>query len=140
MELIKIGKGIVDRIKNIDIINIDSISLKKLSELIKYIMSDKVLDTSNIEGIDKIIITPVFSFSESSESLIIKKDEYPKFDDLISKLKINKYSYCSNYTIIEFYKDTELIIKGYLEFFKSDETWNAIHQVNKYISKNKSYD
>lgn len=112
--------------------------MKKLSELIKYIMSDEVLDTSNIEGIDKIIITPVFSFSESSESLIIKKDEYPKFDDLLSKLIINDDSYCTSYIIIELYKGTKLIVKGYLydlDSIEEEKMLEAINQAKEWLKQ-----
>lgn len=89
MKTVKTGKDILDNIKDSISINIDSISSEELLEIIKYIESEKVLDTSNIEGIDKIIITPVSCLDGPQDSLIIKKDEYPQFDDLLSKLIIN---------------------------------------------------
>lgn len=50
----KIDKDILDKIKDSISINIDSISSEELLEIIKYIESEKILDISNIEGIDKI--------------------------------------------------------------------------------------
>ena len=97
--------------------------------------TDKVLDVSNIEGIDKIVFTPVSYFSGPQESLIFKKDEYPQFDNLLSKLKINKYSYRPSYTLVEFYKGTKLIIKGYLEYFKAKEMWEAINQAKEWLKQ-----
>lgn len=93
----KIDKDILDNIKDSVSINVDSISSDELLESIKYIESEKVLDTSNIEGIDKIIITPVSCLDGPQDSLIIKKDEYPQFDDLLSKLIIDEDSYCTSY-------------------------------------------
>lgn len=56
-----------------------------MESLLELLMkTDKVLDVSNIEGIDKIIFTPVSYFSGPQESLIFKKDEYPQFDNLLS--------------------------------------------------------
>lgn len=97
--------------------------------------TDKVLDISNIEGIDKIVFTPVSYFSGPQESLIFKKDEYPQFDNLLSKLKINKYSYRPGYTLVEFYKGTKLIIKGYLEYFKAKEMWETIKQAKEWLKQ-----
>lgn len=132
----KIDKDILDKIKDSISINIDSISLKKLSELIKYIMSDEVLDTSNIEGIDKIIITPVFCYNGPQKPLIIKKDEYPQFDDLLSKLKIKAHHYNRSYTIIELYKGTELIVEGYFEYSnKIKEMRDAVKQAKDWFKK-----
>lgn len=110
----KTDKDILDKIKDSISINIDSISSEELLEIIKYIESEKVLDISNIEGVDKIVITPVSCLNGPKESLIIKKDEYPQFDDLLSKLIIDEDSYCTSYTIIELYKGTKLIVEGYL--------------------------
>lgn len=99
--------------------------------------TDKVLDISNIEGIDKIIITPVSCLYGPQDSLIIKKDEYPQFDDLLSKLIIDEDSYCTSYTIIKLYKDTERIVEGYLYDYgsKIKEMWDAINQAKEWFKK-----
>lgn len=105
--------------------------------------TDKVLDISNIEGIDKIIITPVSCLYGPQDSLIIKKDEYPQFDDLLSKLIIDEDSYCTSYTIIELYKGTKLIVEGYLYDIGSieeEKMWETINQAKEWFKQNKSYD
>ena len=89
MKAIKTDKDILDKIENNEIVNVDSISSDDLFKIIKDIEPYKGLDISNIEGIDKIIITPVSCLDGPQDSLIIKKDEYPQFDVLMSKLKIN---------------------------------------------------
>lgn len=127
----KIDKDILDKIKDSISINIDSISSEELLEIIKYIESEKVLDISNIEGIDKIIITPVSCLNGPKESLIIKKDEYPQFDDLLSKLIIDEDSYCTSYTIIELYKGTKLIVKGYLYDIDSIEEEKMLETIDQ---------
>lgn len=127
----KIDKDILDKIKDSISINIDSISSEELLEIIKYIESEKVLDISNIEGVDKIVITPVSCLDGPQDSLIIKKDEYPQFDDLLSKLIIDEDSYCTSYTIIELYKGTELIVKGYLYDIGSIEEEKMLETINQ---------
>ena len=134
----KIDKDILDKIKDSISINIDSISSEELLEIIKYIESEKVLDNSNIEGIDKIIITPVSCLNGPKESLIIKKDEYPQFDDLLSKLIIDEDSYCTSYTIIELYKGTKLIVKGYLydlDSIEEEKMLEAINQAKEWLKQ-----
>lgn len=132
----KIDKDILDKIKDSISINIDSISSEELLEIIKYIESEKVLDISNIEGVDKIVITPVSCLDGPQDSLIIKKDEYPQFDDLLSKLIIDEDSYCTSYTIIELYKGTERIVEGYLyDVSKIKEMWEAINQAKEWLKQ-----
>lgn len=127
----KTDKDILDKIKDSISINIDSISSEELLEIIKYIESEKVLDISNIEGVDKIVITPVSCLNGPKESLIIKKDEYPQFDDLLSKLIIDDDSYCTSYTIIELYKGTERIVEGYLYDLDSIEEEKMLEAINQ---------
>lgn len=139
----KTDKDILDKIKDSISINIDSISSEELLEIIKYIESEKVLDISNIEGVDKIVITPVSCLNGLKESLIIKKDEYPQFDDLLSKLIIDDDSYCTSYIIIELYKGTKLIVKGYLydlDSIEEEKMLEAINQAKEWLKQNKSYD
>lgn len=127
----KTDKDILDKIKDSISINIDSISSEDLLEIIKYIESEKVLDISNIEGVDKIVITPVSCLNGPKESLIIKKDEYPQFDDLLSKLIIDDDSFCTSYTIIELYKGTERIVEGCLYDLDSTEEEKMLKAINQ---------
>lgn len=127
----KTDKDILDKIKDSISINIDSISSEELLEIIKYIESEKVLDISNIEGVDKIVITPVSCLNGPKESLIIKKDEYPQFDDLLSKLIIDDDSFCTSYTIIELYKGTERIVEGCLYDLDSTEEEKMLEAINQ---------
>ena len=127
----KTDKDILNKIKDSISINIDSISSEELLEIIKYIESEKVLDISNIEGVDKIVITPVSCLDGPQDSLIIKKDEYPQFDDLLSKLIIDEDSYCTSYTIIELYKGTERIVEGYLYDLDSIEEEKMLEAINQ---------
>lgn len=127
----KIDKDILDKIKDSISINIDSISSEELLEIIKYIESEKVLDISNIEGVDKIVITPVSCLDGPQDSLIIKKDEYPQFDDLLSKLIIDDDSFCTSYTIIELYKGTDRIVEGCLYDLDSTEEEKMLKAINQ---------
>lgn len=134
----KIDKDILDKIKDSISINIDSISSEELLEIIKYIESEKVLDISNIEGVDKIVITPVSCLYGPQDSLIIKKDEYPQFDDLLSKLIIDDDSFCTSYTIIELYKGTERIVEGCLydlDSIEEEKMLEAINQAKEWLKQ-----
>lgn len=71
MKAIKTDKDILDKIENNEIVNVDSISSDDLFKIIKDIEPYKGLDISNIEGIDKIIITPVSCLDGPQDSLII---------------------------------------------------------------------
>lgn len=94
------------------------------------------MDIPNIKDTDKIVITPVSCLNGPQDSLIVKKDEYPQFDDLLSKLIIDEDSYCTSYTIIELYKGTKLIIRGYLyDVSKIKEMWEAINQAKEWFKK-----
>ena len=138
MKAIKTDKDILDKIKDSISINIDSISSEELLEIIKYIESEKVLDISNIEGVDKIVITPVSCLYGPQDSLIIKKDEYPQFDDLLSKLIIDEDSCCTSYTIIELYKGTERIVEGCLydlDSIEEEKMLEAINQAKEWLKQ-----
>lgn len=118
----KIDKDILDKIEN--------------NEVIKNTKSYKGLYIPDIKDTDKIIITPVSCLDGPQDSLIIKKDEYPQFDDLLSKLIIDKDSYCTSYTIIKLYKGTRLIIRGYLyDVSKIKEMWEAINQAKEWLKQ-----
>ena len=101
MKAIKTDKDILDKIENNEIVNVDSISSDDLFKIIKDIEPYKGLDIPNIKETDKIVITPVSCLYGPQDSLIIKKDEYPQVDDLLSKLIIDDDSFCTSYTIIE---------------------------------------
>lgn len=118
----KIDKDILDKIEN--------------NEVIKNTKSYKGLYIPDIKDTDKIVITPVSCLDGPQDSLIIKKDEYSQFDDLLSKLIIDKDSYCTSYTIIKLYKGTKLIIRGYLyDVSKIKEMWEAINQAKEWFKQ-----
>lgn len=122
MKTVKTGKDIFDKIEN--------------NEIIKNTKSYKGLYIPDIKDTDKIIITPVSCLDGPQDSLIIKKDEYPQFDDLLSKLIIDEDSYCTSYTIIKLYKGTRLIIRGYLyDVSKIKEMWEAINQAKEWLKQ-----
>lgn len=125
MKTVKTGKDIFDKIEN--------------NEVIKNTKSYKVLYIPNIKDTDKIVITPVSCLDGLQDSLIIKKDEYPKFDDLLYKLIIDEDFYCTSYTIIELYKGTELIVKVYLydedSTIEEEKMWEAINQAKEWFKQ-----
>lgn len=127
----KTDKDILDKIKDSISINIDSISSDDLFKIIKDIEPYKGLDIPNIKETDKIVITPVSCLYGPQDSLIIKKDEYPQFDDLLSKLIIDDDSFCTSYTIIELYKGTERIVEGCLYDLDSTEEEKMLKAINQ---------
>lgn len=133
----KIDKDILDKTENNEIINVDSISSDDLFKIIKNIEPYKGLDIPNIKDTDKIVVTPVSCLNGPKDSLIIKKDEYPQFDDLLSKLIIDEDSYCTSYTIIELYKGTERIVEGYLYDYgsKIKEMRDAVNQAKEWLKQ-----
>ena len=131
MKAIKTDKDILDKIENNEIVNVDSISSDDLFKIIKDIKPYKGLDIPNIKETDKIVITPVSCLNGPQDSLIIKKDEYPQFDDLLSKLIIDDNSYCTSYIIIELYKGTKLIVEGYLYNLDSTEEEKMLEAINQ---------
>ena len=134
----KTDKDILDKIKDSISINIDSISSDDLFKIIKDIEPYKGLDIPNIKETDKIVITPVSCLYGPQDSLIIKKDEYPQFDDLLSKLIIDDDSYCTSYIIIELYKGTKLIVKGYLydlDSIEEEKMLEAINQAKEWLKQ-----
>ena len=138
MKAIKTDKDILDKIENNEIVNVDSISSDDLFKIIKDIEPYKGLDIPNIKETDKIVITPVSCLNGPKESLIIKKDEYPQFDDLLSKLIIDDDSYCTSYIIIELYKGTKLIVKGYLydlDSIEEEKMLEAIKQAKEWLKQ-----
>lgn len=138
MKAIKTDKDILDKIENNEIVNVDSISSDDLFKIIKDIKPYKGLDIPNIKETDKIIITPVSCLNGPQDSLIIKKDEYPQFDDLLSKLIINDNSYCTSYIIIELYKGTKLIVEGYLynlDSIEEEKMLEAINQAKEWLKQ-----
>ena len=89
------------------------------------------MDIPNIKETDKIVITPVSCLNGPQDSLIFKKDEYPQFDDLLSKLIIDDDSCCTSYIIIELYKGTKLIVEGYLYDLNSIEEEKMLEAINQ---------
>lgn len=138
MKAIKTDKDILDKIENNEIVNVDSISSDDLFKIIKDIEPYKGLDIPNIKETDKIVITPVSCLYGPQDSLIIKKDEYPQFDDLLSKLIIDDDSDCTSYIIIELYKGTKLIVKGYLydlDFIEEEKMLETIDQAKDWFKQ-----
>lgn len=138
MKAIKTDKDILDKIENNEIVNVDSISSDDLFKIIKDIEPYKGLDIPNIKETDKIVITPVFCYNGPQKSLIIKKDEYPQFNDLLYKLKIDDNTWCTGYTIIELYKGTELIVNGYLydkDSIEEEKMWETIKQAKEWLKQ-----
>lgn len=72
-------------------------------------------------------------------TLAVTKNNYPKFDELLSILeKYNGRSMCTSYIIISFYKGYERL--GYITMYFSDcslykEASNAINQAKEYIKQ-----
>ena len=91
-----------------------------------------------IKETDKIVVTPVSCLDGPQDSLIIKKDEYPQFDDLLSKLIIDDDSFCTSYIIIELYKGTERIVEGCLydlDSIEEEKMWEAINQAKEWLKQ-----
>ncbi len=67
----------------------------------------------DIKKVDKIEITDVDCYEGPNDTLIITKNNYPKFNELLSILeKYNGRSMCRSYIIISFYKGYERL--GYI--------------------------
>lgn len=93
----------------------------------------------DIKKVDKIEITDVGCYEGPNDTLIITKNNYPKFDELLSILeKYNGRNWCTSYIIISFYKGNENL--GYTTIDFSDcplykEASNAINQAIEYIKQ-----
>lgn len=93
----------------------------------------------DIKKVDKIEITDVDCYEGPNDTLIITKNNYPKFNELLSILeKYNGRSGCTSYIIISFYKGYERL--GYITMYFSDcslykEASNAINQAKEYIKQ-----
>lgn len=62
----------------------------------------------DIKKVDKIKITDVNCLTGPTNTLIVTKNNYPKFDELLSILeKYNGRNRCTSYIIISFYKGNE---------------------------------
>ena len=56
----------------------------------------------------------------------------------MSKLIIDEDSYCTSYTIIELYKGTKLIVKGYLydiDSIEEEKMWETINQAKEWLKQ-----
>lgn len=98
----------------------------------------------DIKKVDKIKITDVNCLTVNcltgpTNTLIVTKNNYPKFDELLSILeKYNGRNWCTSYIIISFYKGYEDL--GYTTIDFSDcplykEASNAIDQAKKWLKQ-----
>lgn len=103
----------------------------------------------DIKKVDKIEITDVDCYEGPNDTLIITKNNYPKFDELLSILeKYNGRSGCTSYIDISFYKVNKYF--GYtrnlgyktIDFSASrssykdeKEAYNAIKQAKEWFKK-----
>lgn len=93
----------------------------------------------DIKQIDKIEITDVNCLTGPMNTITVTKNNYPKFDELLSILeKYDGITYCTSYIIISFYKGNEEL--GYITIDFPDDSFykeasNAIQQVKDWFKK-----
>lgn len=97
----------------------------------------------DIKKVDKIEITDVDCYEGPNDTLIITKNNYPKFDELLSILeKYNGRNMCTSYIIVSFYKGNEYL--GYITIdfsasrssYKDEkEAYNAIKQAKDWFKQ-----
>lgn len=93
----------------------------------------------DIKKVDKIEITDVDCYEGPNDTLIITKNNYPKFNELLSILeKYNGRSMCRSYIIISFYKGYERL--GYITMDFSvcslyKDASNAIKQAKDWLKQ-----
>lgn len=93
----------------------------------------------DIKKVDKIEITDVDCYEGPNDTLIITKNNYPKFNELLSILeKYNDRSMCTSYIIISFYKGYERL--GYITMYFSDCSFykkasNTIDQAKEWLKQ-----
>lgn len=93
----------------------------------------------DIKKVDKIEITDVDCYEGPNDTLIITKNNYPKFNELLSILeKYNGRSMCTSYIIVSFYKGNEYL--GYITIDFSDCSFykkasNTIDQAKEWLKQ-----
>lgn len=105
---------------------------------LEHFCLDQAIDV-DIKKVDKIEITDVGCLTGPMNTLAVTKNNYPKFDELLSILeKYNGRSMCTSYIIISFYKGYERL--GYITMDFSDcslykDASNAIDQAKEWFKK-----
>lgn len=105
---------------------------------LEHFCLDQAIDV-DIKKVDKIEITDVGCLTGPMNTLAVTKNNYPKFDELLSTLeKYNGRSMCTSHIIISFYKGYERL--GYITMDFSDcslykDASNAINQAKEYIKQ-----
>lgn len=105
---------------------------------LEHFCLDQTIDV-DIKKVDKIEITDVGCLTGPMNTLAVTKNNYPKFDELLSILeKYNGRNRCTSYIIISFYKGNEDL--GYTTIDFSDcplykEASNAINQAKEWIKQ-----
>ena len=109
---------------------------------LEHFCLDQAIDV-DIKKVDKIEITDVGCLTGPMNTLAVTKNNYPKFDELLSILeKYNGRSMCRSYIIISFYKGYER--RGYItidfsasrsSYRDEKEAYNAINQAKEWFKK-----
>lgn len=93
----------------------------------------------DIKKVDKIEITDVGCLTGPMNTLAVTKNNYPKFDELLSILeKYNGRNMCTSYIIVSFYKGNEYL--GYITIDFSDCSFykkasNTIDQAKEWLKQ-----
>lgn len=93
----------------------------------------------DIKKVDKIEITDVGCLTGPMNTLAVTKNNYPKFNELLSILeKYNGRSMCTSYIIVSFYKGNEYL--GYITIDFSDCSFykkasNTIDQAKEWLKQ-----
>ena len=105
---------------------------------LEHFCLDQTIDV-DIKKVDKIEITDVGCLTGPMNTLVVTKNNYPKFNELLSILeKYNGRNWCTSYIDISFYKRNENL--GYTTIDFSDcslykETYNAINQAKEWLKQ-----
>lgn len=105
---------------------------------LEHFCLDQAIDV-DIKKVDKIEITDVGCLTGPMNTLAVTKNNYPKFDELLSILeKYNGRSMCRSYIIISFYKGYERL--GYITMDFSvcslyKDASNAIKQAKEWLKQ-----
>ncbi len=105
---------------------------------LEHFCLDQAIDV-DIKKVDKIEITDVGCLTGPMNTLAVTKNNYPKFNELLSILeKYNGRSMCTSYIIVSFYKGNEYL--GYITIDFSDCSFykkasNTIDQAKEWLKQ-----
>lgn len=105
---------------------------------LEHFCLDQAIDV-DIKKVDKIEITDVGCLTGPMNTLAVTKNNYPKFNELLSILeKYNGRSMCTSYIIVSFYKGNEYL--GYITIDFSDCSFykkasNTIDQTKEWLKQ-----